>query len=92
MMQRLLTLTDSSDSLNIKESYPVLCYYKNPTRQMQIVQIYNEQNSQFKRVVFPGEQLLFEALPESELEVSTDTSVGAIFVDKLLCADLQVHR
>ncbi|HEY9650531.1 MAG TPA: DUF1830 domain-containing protein [Coleofasciculaceae cyanobacterium] len=91
-MQKLLTLTDCSDSLNVKKSYPVLCYYKNPTREMQIVQIYNEQNLELKRVVFPGEQLLFEALPESELEVSTNTPVGAIFIDKLLCSDLQVHR
>lgn len=91
MMQKLITLTDHSDSLNSNESSSILCYYKNPTQQMQIVQISKGENLNFKRIVFPGEQILFESRPEWELEISTDTSVGAIFIDKLLCSDLQVH-
>lgn len=90
-MQPLLTLTDRSDSLKEKENYPVLCYYKNPTYQIQIVQISNLGDLNFKRVVFPGEQLLFEAFPESELEIYTDTEVGAIFVDKLPCYNFIVQ-
>ncbi len=48
-------------------------------------------NGYFERIVFPGEQLLFEALPEAELEIHTSTLVGAIFVDKILCSCLQVQ-
>lgn len=48
---------------------PILCYYRNPTRQMQIIRIDNIPNWNFKRVVFPGQHLLFEAVPEGKSEI-----------------------
>jgi 3-hydroxymyristoyl/3-hydroxydecanoyl-(acyl carrier protein) dehydratase len=90
-MQRLIAITEIPDSLTVQENCQVLCYYKNTGKQLQLARISNMDNGYFERIVFPGEQLLFEALPEAELEIHTSTIVGAIFVDKILCSCLQVQ-
>lgn len=49
----------------------MLCYYINATNQVQIARIANIAACYFERVVFPGQRLLFEAVPEAILEVQT---------------------
>ena len=90
-MQKLLARTELSNSLNSSEKSPVLCYYKNTTRKIQVARISNLSNWSFERLVFPEEQLLFEALPEAELEIYTTTETGATLSDKFLCSRLQVN-
>lgn len=90
-MERLLAITKNSDTLTLQSKCKILCYYKNDTSQIQIARISNITNWYFERVVFPGEQLLFEALPEAELEIYTGTTVQAILADKILCSRLQVQ-
>lgn len=46
----------------------------------------------FERVVFPGECLLFEALPEAQLEIHTGTVASAILLDRILCAHLRINE
>jgi hypothetical protein len=90
-MERLLGITKNSDSLTLQSNCKILCYHKNNTNQIQIARISNMANWYFERVVFPGEQLFFEALPEAELEIYTGTTVHAILADKILCSRLQVQ-
>lgn len=45
----------------------IFCFYINKSRKIQIIRTL--QNSVWKRVVFPGERLLFEALPSDELQI-----------------------
>ena len=90
-MQRLITKTQSLNSLTCQGSCQILCYYKNTTSQIQVARISNIANWYFERVVFPGEQLLFEAVPEAELEIHTGKAVDRILADKIICDRLQVH-
>jgi hypothetical protein len=90
-MQKLLARTEPSNSLNSSDKSPVLCYYKNTTQKIQVARISNITNYRFERLVFPEEQLLFEAVPEAELEIHTATQIGATLFDKILCSRLQVH-
>jgi hypothetical protein len=47
-------------------------------------------NWTYERVVFPGQQLLFEAPPEAELEIHTSHPVSAILSDRITCTRLRV--
>jgi len=46
----------------------------------------------FERAVFPGQRLLFEALPSNELEIHTGMTIGSILADKISCLHLQVDN
>ncbi|WP_410500558.1 DUF1830 domain-containing protein [Chroococcidiopsis sp. SAG 2025] len=71
-------------------SEPVLCYYTNTTNHIQIIRSAKIVNYYFERVVFPGQRLLFEAVPEAQLEVHTGTTVTAILSDRVPCSRLRV--
>ncbi|MEP1062687.1 MULTISPECIES: DUF1830 domain-containing protein [Cyanophyceae] len=81
-------MTQILDSLPADCANRILCYYSNNTRKIKLVRITNLPNWYFERVVFPSERLLFEALPEAQLEVyvtnvSTMTLVELIKCDRL---------
>ncbi|MBD2261226.1 DUF1830 domain-containing protein [Pseudanabaena sp. FACHB-2040] len=62
-------MTQILDSLPADCANGILCCYVNDTQQLKIARITNISNWYFERVVFPGEKLLFKALPEAQLEV-----------------------
>jgi hypothetical protein len=64
-------MTQILDLLPAHFSDRVLCCYTNATHEISLAQIVNISNWYFERVIFPGERLLFEALPEAELEIYT---------------------
>lgn len=80
------------DSLTTDWEHRISCSYKNSTSQIQIIRISNIANWYFERVIFPGERLLFEALPEAQLEIHTGRPVTAILADKIQCNRLKVHE
>lgn len=47
----------------------IACIYQNRTPDLQILRISNIANGYFERVTFPGDRLLFEAVPEAQLEI-----------------------
>lgn len=47
----------------------ILCYYMNPSNQIQIARIVDIPNWFFERVVFPKQRLCFEAIPKAYLEI-----------------------
>lgn len=47
----------------------ILCYYMNPTNQIQIARIVDIPNWFFERVVFPKQRLCFEAIPDAYVEI-----------------------
>lgn len=66
----MLQLPTSSKESNTSEcEQPILCFYTNITSRIQILRIRNILNLHFERVIFPGERLMFEAMPEAKLEV-----------------------
>ncbi|MBV8887814.1 MAG: DUF1830 domain-containing protein [Chroococcidiopsidaceae cyanobacterium CP_BM_RX_35] len=80
------------DSLTTDYERRILCRYRNNTPHIQIARICNIASWYFERTVFPGERLLFEALPEAQLEIHMGTPVTAILTDKIQCNHLQVNE
>lgn len=70
----------------------ILCWYLNTTNQVQIARITNIPNWYYERTVFPGERLLFEAVPSAELEVCRSAQTGGIVCDRILCDRLRVEE
>ncbi len=70
----------------------ILCWYLNTTNKMQIARITNVPNWYFERTVFPGERLLFEAVPSAELEVCRCAQTGGIVCERILCDRLRVEE
>ncbi|MGA9378073.1 MAG: DUF1830 domain-containing protein [Phormidium sp.] len=68
----------------------IVCCYVNATSKIQVVRISNIPNWHFERVVFPGQRLVFESMPQGLLEVHTGMMASAILSDKIHCATLRV--
>lgn len=70
----------------------LLCCYVNATSKIQVARITNIPNWYFERVVFPGQRLIFETLPGSQLEIHTGMMASAILSDRISCEDLQISE
>lgn len=79
------------DPLPSDASDPILCCYVNATSKVQVVRITNISNWYFERVVFPGQRLVFEALPHAHLEVHCGMMASAILADTIPCDRLRVE-
>jgi hypothetical protein len=77
------------ESLRAKGRQRLLCSYSNRTERAQIIRV-SDISSWYERVVFPGEGLLFEALPEACLEINSDEMPSAILADKIPCSQLEI--
>lgn len=78
------------DPLATDQLDSIVCCYINASNRIQVVRISNIPNWYFERVVFPGQRLLFEAVPDAQLEIHTGTIASAILSDRLACRSLQV--
>ncbi len=78
------------DPLPLGSPSACLCCYVNATNQIQIARITNIANWYFERVVFPGQRLMFEALPEAHLEIHTGMMASSILSDTIPCAGLLI--
>lgn len=70
---------------------PILCCYVNATNKIQVARITNIANWYFERVVFPGQRLIFESVPQAILEIHTGMMASAILSDKIPCDRLYVE-
>ena len=64
-------MTQILDAIPSNENGSILCCYVNTTTQVQIARITNIDHWYFERVVFPGQRLIFETLPEALLEINS---------------------
>jgi hypothetical protein len=90
-------MTQILDSLPADCANRILCCYINDTHKIKITRITNISNWYVERVVFPGEKLLFEALPEAQLEIyvtnfSTVALVEITTCDRLAVKNLQAQQ
>lgn len=76
------------DPLPSDNSARILCCYVNVTSKIQVARITNIANWYFERVVFPGQRLIFEAVPEALLEIHTGMMASAILSDTIPCERL----
>jgi hypothetical protein len=70
----------------------IMCCYVNATSKIQVARITNIPNWYFERVVFPGQRLIFEAVPDALLEIHTGMMVSSILSDTIPCQQLQVSE
>jgi hypothetical protein len=68
----------------------ICCCYINSTSKIQVARITNIPNWYFERVVFPSQRLLFEALPEGQLEIHTGMMASSILSDTIPCVQIQI--
>ncbi len=68
----------------------ITCCYVNATSKIQVARITNISNWYFERVVFPGQRLMFEALPYAQLEIHCGMVASAILSDTIPCERLQI--
>ncbi|MBE9079659.1 DUF1830 domain-containing protein [Romeria aff. gracilis LEGE 07310] len=83
-------MTQTLDALPITRLDKILCSYQNSTSRLQVARIANIPHWYFERVIFPGDLLLFEAVPEAQLEVYSGETVTTLLSDRLLCKRLQI--
>ena len=84
------TMAQILDPIPNNQQSPLLCCYVNATSQMQIARVTNIPNWYFERVVFPGQRLVFEALPTAQLEIHTGMMASSIISDTIPCDQLSV--
>jgi hypothetical protein len=70
----------------------ILCSYLNATNQTQVGRVTNIPNWYLERVIFPGQRLLFEALPDAQLEIHESMMGSAILSDKISCSCVRVNE
>lgn len=80
------------DAIPYDENDGIVCCYVNATSQIQIARITNISNWYFERVIFPGQRLVFEALPEALLEIHSGMMASAILSDTIPCQQLSVSE
>lgn len=80
------------DSLPPDQSSYLVCCYVNATSKIQIARISNIPKWYFERVVFPGQRLVFEAPPQSLLEIHTGMMASAILSDRIPCDRLCIKE
>ena len=76
------------DPVPQNDSNGIVCCYVNVTSQIQVARITNINNWYFERVVFPGQRLLFEAVPQALLEIHSGAMASAILSDTIPCERL----
>ena len=67
------------------------CCYVNASNQIQVARITNIPNWYFERVVFPGQRLIFESVPNGLLEIHTGMMASAILSDTIPCERLAIN-
>lgn len=82
-------MKNALDALPSETSGHITCDYTNTTGRLQVIRIANIPNWYFERVIFPGQQLRFNAFPEALLEVHTSEMATAILLDRIPCTQLR---
>jgi len=62
----------------------------NATNKIQVARITNIPNWYFERVVFPGQQLIFEAKREANPEIHSGMMASSILSDTIACEKLLI--
>ena len=69
----------------------ILCYHVNATGDSQIIKVMTELGCYLEQAVFPEERILFEALPESYLEIHSASASG-VRVTRAECELFQISE
>lgn len=89
--QRSKHMSQILDSIPENHDQRLVCCYVNATSKIQIARITNIHNWYFEKVVFPGQQLMFETTIDAQLEIHTGMMASSILSDVIPCIQLQVQ-
>jgi hypothetical protein len=92
LQKRSTAMAQIIDPVPSHNSDLICCCYINETSKIQIARVTNIKNWYFERVVFPGQRLLFESMPEGQLEIHTGMMASAILSDTIPCTRLQISE
>jgi hypothetical protein len=70
----------------------IVCSYVNATSKIQIARITDVPQWYFERVVFPGQNLIFEAIASAHVEIHSGMMASSILSDTIPCVQLQVEE
>ena len=70
----------------------IICSYVNATSKIQIARITDVPQWYFERVVFPGQNLIFEAIASAHVEIHSGMMASSILSDTIPCVQLQVEE
>ncbi|AFY82889.1 DUF1830 domain-containing protein [Oscillatoria acuminata] len=60
------------EEVKTNDAFPhILCFHSNSTPYLQIIKLINSKDFELERVLFPQERLMFTAVPEAQLEITT---------------------
>jgi Domain of unknown function (DUF1830) len=72
-------------------SDPILCYYVNATKRIQVVRLSHLKEGEWEHILFPAQNFMFEAPPEAMLEVYKSPALSVAPPEYILCRTLQVQ-
>jgi Domain of unknown function (DUF1830) len=88
-VNRETQLTEPEQSAVLSE--PVLCFYVNATKRIQVVRLSHLTEGEWEHILFPAQNFMFEAPPEAMLEVYKSPTLSIAPPDYILCRTLQVQ-
>ncbi|NEO86678.1 MAG: DUF1830 domain-containing protein [Spirulina sp. SIO3F2] len=83
-------MTQILDALPTDHPDKILCHYRNPTVQLQIIRITNIPHWYFERVVFASDVVIFEAVARAILEIHGSDGITTVLTDHIPCETLQL--
>jgi hypothetical protein len=72
-------------------SPPILCYYLNATKRVQVVRLSHLKEGEWEHILFPAQNFMFEAPPEAMLEIYKSPTLSITPPEYILCRTLQVQ-
>ena len=72
-------------------SPPILCYYMNATKRIQVVRLSHLREGEWEHILFPAQNFMFEAPPEAMLEVYKSPALSIAPPEYILCRTLKVQ-
>jgi len=89
----LSTLNRALESNTSTPKIPlILCYYTNVGNKLQILRLENISEDLNEKIIFPGQRILFQALPGSILKIYAGAAEGEKFIDQIQCQHLRVYQ
>jgi Domain of unknown function (DUF1830) len=82
-------IMDREQSVALSE--PVLCYYMNATKRIQVVRLSHLTEGEWEHILFPAQNFMFEAPPEAMLQVYKSPTLSIAPPEYILCRTLQVQ-
>jgi hypothetical protein len=87
--REIQSITEQEQSIVFSD--PILCYYVNATKRIQVVRLSHLTEGEWEHILFPAQNFMFEAPPEAMLEIYKSPALSVVPPEYILCRTLQVQ-